>query len=423
VGIGGLPGVGGGTPGGPEGPRETRPDPPAGPDRSVKGPSAVDKPGRTAPPSFSPVTSLLNALKLPPGPWSASILSYAKFFSLPLESAFLGKIRQQVLRAEPGRPEGSRSPAGEALPPAGEGRGGNGTEALFREALSLAALAAAAKGVEASPEALAEYARALLRGRRRGETSPQGEGADSGAGDRDSGEKPEAGGGGIPGKGAGGRRAKDPAEGGEAGEESGESPGKGAAGRALRERVLAAQGPLLGLLNKLPGKGGTRWVVLPFSLDNGLEGCLRILLRPLNGVPAEGGTAGRMAAERLGLDLRYGEESWTFTLWAEPAGLSTARPSPAGAPIGDPAGIPSGAPAAGPPAAESSPTRGSPAWPSLSLEVSRCPPFRPGEGESLGRELAGLLGLAPGKPRIRGEFPPLAEDSRDWTLPSLDKEV
>jgi hypothetical protein len=57
-----------------------------------------------------------------------------------------------------------------------------------------------------------------------------------------------------------------------------------------------------------------------------------------------------------------------------------------------------------------------------SLEVF-CRPARAGT-EALKRELAGLLDLPPDSVRIRnGQIPVFAEDSRDRTLPSLNKEV
>jgi hypothetical protein len=224
----------------------------------------------------------------------------------------------------------------------------------FREALTLAALAARAKGVELSPEALAQYARALLRGRE-GDSREDGEAEDRYGRETDTGmETPKA----------GDRRGR----------------GKGAAeenrAAALKERVLGAGGPLLDLLNNLPGHGGKRWIVLPFSTDGSLECCLRILLVPQTG-PA------LYRAERVGLDIRRREEpgpAWSFR-------MDTAEP--AGTPL---------------------------------LEIVCCPARA--RTEALERELADLLGLPPESVRFgNGQFPVLAEDSRDWTLFSVNKEV
>jgi hypothetical protein len=227
------------------------------------------------PPPAPSLTSLFQALKIKPDSWSASILSFAKFFSLPLEGDLLARIRRQVLEAE--------APAGES--PAGEG-GAEGGE--FREALSLAALAARAKGLELSPKALADYARALLRGRE--PDSPE-------AGDEEDAGPPAF--------------SKAPPE----------TPRE-----RLKARVLGAQGPLLSLLNKAPDREGRRWIVLPFSPEPGLTCCLRILL-----VPQAGPAAYR--AERLNLDICGGEGpespgSWSFQLWDSPRLEVFCRPAP-----------------------------------------------------------------------------------------------
>jgi hypothetical protein len=348
----------------------------------AKGPSVL-------PPS---VTSLISALKLPPGSWSASILSFAKFFSLPLEGNFLNLIRQKVLGAEN---------LGQAPNPAsgepGEAAAGAENAAEFREALSLAALAARAKGVDLPPEALVEYARALLRGR--GKNSPDGE-ADSAEGDRDPGAKPEDGTNNeVPRKTGAETKSressreadtsiKDPKTGDRPGKNGGKEAAEESAARgpALRGRILGGQGPLLSLLNRWPEKSGKRWRVLPFAMDGPLDGplecCLRILLAPQPGTEA-------YRADCLGLDIRRREKpetAWTFiarTGTGEPAGT---RP--------------------------------------LSLEVFRRPVPLRAETRALEHELAGLLDLPPDSVRVRAEpFPIFAEDSRDWTLPSVNKEV
>jgi hypothetical protein len=331
------------------------------------GAGLVPEPAAGKTPSLLPlsVTSLIDTLKLPPGRWSASILSFAKFFSLPLEGNVFNQIRQQVLEIL----DRSANPV-----PGGSGEQTENT-AEFREALTLAALAARSKGVELSPEALVEYARALFRGREgdsaEGDSAMDGE-ADSTAGDRNPGEKPEGGNGVSGGTDAG------------TGDRPGENGGNDAAekdrGAALRERILGAGGPLLDLLNKLPGKGGKRWIILPFSADGSLECCLRILL-----VPRAGSAVYR--AERLGLDIRHREKAepaWSFILR-----LDTAEPAGAQSPL---------------------------------LEVF-CYPAQ-ARTEALEQELAEILGFPPESVRVRGgQFPVFAEDSRDWTLFSVNKEV
>jgi hypothetical protein len=142
----------------------------------------------------------------------------------------------------------------------------------FREALSLAALAAEHKGVELSPRALAEYAAAL----------DPAESAD-----------PDAGGG----RGGDGDGNQDGRQ-----DERGGPPGDGASRGSpawLKLKVSDAleKSPLPALLNSIPGKDGRRWIVLPFSFSG--EGALykvsmRILLYP---------HASKTAAERLALDI------------------------------------------------------------------------------------------------------------------------
>jgi hypothetical protein len=161
------------------------------------------------------------------------------------------------------------------------------------------------------------------------------------------------------------------------GEDFGDSPGKEAPdkdGPFIQKIALAAQGPLLAILNQLPGKDGKRWIVLPFSLE-GLDVCLRILL------------AGPRI-ELMGLDIQEGDGDWRFIL----------RPD---------------IPVSRRPGEE-------PPW---SLEVSRSPAPGKGRVKAMERELAGFLGLPPGKLRVRGEELPVFAECRDWTLPSINKEV
>jgi hypothetical protein len=146
----------------------------------------------------------------------------------------------------------------------------------------------------------------------------------------------------------------------------------GAAG--IRELALRAQGPLLGILNRLPGKDGKRWIVLPFPLE-GLDICLRVLL-----------TGPRV--ELMGLDVQGGEGIWRFIL----------RP-------GDP---PSGGQEAGPDFP----------W---SLELCQSPAAGEDREKVLGEELAEFLGLS--APRFRVRRAPIFAESRDWILPSINKEV
>ncbi|MDR3247580.1 MAG: hypothetical protein LBT39_02235 [Treponema sp.] len=324
------------------------------------------------------LASLLSILKLPPGELSVSLVSFAKFFSLPLNAAFLGKIRQQVLAAgkvagqndAPAKPAQGREAQGNALPP---------------QHTSLAAMAAVAKGVELNPETLAKYARTLLRGKEQGDRAAEdGDKAANGDAETD---------GGL----LGGKAAK-------------ESPAI-PEGRYLRERVLAAQGPLTNVLNKLPGKEGKRWVVLPFSTGDGLDVCLRILLTPPN---AGGRTGAELDVEYMVMDIRDAESCWTFKLCPLANGTSSAAPpgSSSVAPPGTSAGGQTG---------EDAP----PALQNFSLELARDPALAPARQKALEQELAALLGMDAEQVHIReaGEFLLFAEDKRDWTLRSINKEV
>jgi hypothetical protein len=151
---------------------------------------------------------------------------------------------------------------------------------------------------------------------------------------------------------------------------------------------LAAQGPLLSALNRLPGRDGRRWIVLPFSLE-GLDLCLRILLVP----PGQDGQAGPGAyrAEQMGLDIDDGEGAWRFIF--HPGDLNDPNDP------NDPGG-------------GASP---------LSLEFSRSPAPGKGRIRAIERELAEFMGLPIGS--VRGKDLPSFAESRDWTLLSVNKEV
>jgi hypothetical protein len=128
------------------------------------------------------------------------------------------------------------------------------------------------------------------------------------------------------------------------------------------------------MLNRLPGKDGKQWIVLPFSLGK-LDICLRILL----------------AGSRVclaGLDIRDGEGAWRFIMRPDASGAADHGEGP-----------------------------------SWSLEVSRYP--TPGKGwvKDTERELAEFLGLPAERIRVRGGELPVFAESRDWTLPSINKEV
>jgi len=97
------------------------------------------------------VSSLILAAGLPQDKLSASIVSFARFFSLPLKPEVLKHIRQQAFTMTPNAPPVA----------AGEDAAEAGTVFKNREALSLAASAAEGKGVELHTKSLETYAQAI----------------------------------------------------------------------------------------------------------------------------------------------------------------------------------------------------------------------------------------------------------------------
>jgi len=210
--------------------------------------SAVTKTPQSVTPQATPrsVSSLISAAGLPADKLSASIIAFARFFSLPFKPELLKNIRQQAFETAP------NASAPETAPAAEEGEAKSGIVFKNREALSLAAAAAEGKGVELQPKGLETYAQAV---------DPDWRRRDSENGDK------------------GGRRKREDGE-----KEEGPLQ-KTAALSADGVEKMALEGAekdsLLAILNRLPEKDGKRWVVLPFDFsDNGREFkvSLRILL-------------------------------------------------------------------------------------------------------------------------------------------------
>jgi hypothetical protein len=226
--------------------------------------SAVSKTPQSALPqtALRSVSSLISAAGLPADRLSASIISFARFFSLPLKPELLKNIRQQTFEAAP------NASLPEPVPVAEKGEPKFGIIFKNREALSLAAAAAEGKGVELQPKGLEAYAQAVDPDWRR-QDSEQGE--QRGKWKREDSEKEEV------------------------------LLQKTAALSAAGVEKMALEGagkdPLLAILNRLPGKDGKHWVVLPFDFsDSGREFkvSLRILLET-------GKTANR--ADCMALDI------------------------------------------------------------------------------------------------------------------------
>jgi hypothetical protein len=162
----------------------------------------------------------------------------------------MAKIRRESLSPVP--PE---FPQGKALSPQGRGA---------QNAAAFAAAAAAAKGLELSREGLAAYAAAI---------DPDYPEKHSGGSAENSGADPE--------KNSGGDSGPENQKNGE-----GEGDPRGSFGGSprggpdhgdrtkpdtLREKILEIEGqnPLLGLVNRIPGKNGERWISLPFAFTQG----------------------------------------------------------------------------------------------------------------------------------------------------------
>jgi hypothetical protein len=228
--------------------------------------------------------ALFKALGLPADQLSASIVSFAKFFSLQLEPGLLTKIRGQASFLTKGNLPRQASSPGHPQQPGLPLDGVPHPAALkAKEALALAGLAAADKGLELTQAGLEEYAAAIDPDRRQD--------ADSSA-----------------------NRKNDPGRQNQGGQsaDSEESPDE-AALKADEILKTAEASPVLNLLNWLPGKNGQRWLAFPFTFtQNGkrFRTSLRILLEGAN-------VESKPFAGRMSLDIAETVEAgkrWVFTL-------------------------------------------------------------------------------------------------------------
>ncbi|GHV00244.1 hypothetical protein FACS189483_10180 [Spirochaetia bacterium] len=237
---------------------------------------------------------LAQALSLPQDGLSAALIAFARHFTLPLDPALLLKLRGEAL----------------ANPRAGKNE---------REAATLAAVAAADKGVQLTPEALNRYATAIegegRHSRDSGGNSPDGRGTNNGGepdsdgsgssrGDEPGSDNPSS-----------GRRREEAA----AAETEG-TGGKNEAPRKITGRFnranlnsqleqLETGDPLIHLLNRLPGQNGGFWQVYPLNYTVGgieFHVAVRILLE-------DTGTTAKKVA-RIAVDVTGGERQWHFTL-------------------------------------------------------------------------------------------------------------
>jgi len=221
-------------------------------------------------------SALIAAAGLPMDKLSASIVSFARFFSLPLKPELMAAMRRQALASSATQPP-------TVSPRAADNTPDPGNIAKNREALSLAAAAAESKGVELDPKGLEQFAEAI---------DPDWQKR------QDPDERNRK------------RQNKNPEE----REKENAAPKTGPLSAAdIKEMALrtAEKDPLLAVLNRLPGKNRQRWLVLPFSFsENGGEYkvSLRILLETVD--PSV------IRATRLALDIAESETGrrWLFVL-------------------------------------------------------------------------------------------------------------
>jgi hypothetical protein len=212
------------------------------------------------------------------------------------------------------------------------------------------------KGVELNAEGLDRYTR-MISGWR---PSPEPVNADGGDGGESRGNT---------GTGNDGSPANPETGQGSGGEGEGNQGGNPETLRNLARKAEAGE-PLLELLNRIPGKDGKYWLVIPIPIEDGgvrLQVTLRLLLAPTAGTPGN--------VEQMTLGINGDRERWLFS-YRPGAVLQAAL------------------------------------WPET------------GEGERVGleRELAECLGLSPEQVKISGWNPVFAPDCRN-DLFSVREEV
>jgi len=207
----------------------------------------TEKPSVT-PPAARSVPALIAAAGLPTDKLSASLVSFARFFSLPLKPELMAAMRRQVLA-----PTAQLPTATAASSTAAENAPDLETAAKNREALSLAAAAAESKGIELDQKGLEQFAEAI---------DPEWQKR----------QNPDE------------RNRKRQHKNSDEQEKENTSAKTGPlSASGIKEMALRAseKNPLLALLNKLPGKNARRWMTFPFSFSEGgreFNVSLRILL-------------------------------------------------------------------------------------------------------------------------------------------------
>lgn len=220
------------------------------PQRNIYGAErSIQKSGLPSPQNVKPAVSaairssasLAVSAGLPSDKLSASIISTARFFSLPLKPQFLAAVRRQAFSADVKQTENSQAGIKQPV---------SHNDTKNKRAFVLAACAAESKSAELLPKGLEAYAEAVDPGwKKRHEEEKQ----------RDKNKNEES----------------------SALKHASVNPSD------LKQLALdsSEKNPLLYMLNRLPGKNGQRWLVLPFDFSQDgkhLRVSLRILLDSKN---------------------------------------------------------------------------------------------------------------------------------------------
>jgi len=228
----------------------------------------------SAPVTQTNIPRALTATGLPSDKLSSSIISFARFFSLPLKPQMLADIRRQAFSHNTfldnalshNAKQNIQRSASQAVPSSQLTQQNTGINSVVnlpaqgeaqaqaaiqrkREALSLCAAAAESKGVELSPKGLESYAEAVDPDSRRQNGQRQ---------DRQKKEKSDN-------------------------EEKPSQKTEVITGDSLKKAAIdyLEKDQLMEILNRLPVKNGQRWVVLPFDFSEGANEyfvSMRILL-------------------------------------------------------------------------------------------------------------------------------------------------
>ena len=177
------------------------------------------------------IASLISSLNLPKDKLSANLISFARFFSLPMKPEQLNEIRKQAFL--PKLPDASLIDK-------------------TRSALLLAAAAAESKGVELSPKGLEYFAEAI---------DPEWEDRQKDGQGKDKQNK----------------------------EQNKQEENEKINGAVLQKKACEAEenNPLLSIMNKLPNKDGKRWIVNSFEFNQSgrnFRVSIRILMSEDNAV-------------------------------------------------------------------------------------------------------------------------------------------